>query len=567
MKKAKPFVAAMAAGLVVACAGVSSVQASSHAEAPFITKLPKVDATDFYMFRSYEPGKTHTVTILANYLRLQAPWGGPNYFALDEDGLYTIHIDNDGDAQPDITFQFQFDKKFRNIALQTGTTAAGDPINVPIPLIIGGTIGQQTTDPNRNRIETYTLDVVRDSDQATVQPIMSTSGSAELIKPLDYIGQKTFGASGSYQSYAQQFIYDITIPGCSGQGRVFVGQRREGFYINIGETFDLLNIAGSTLPSTANIGRDDSQNVTDLNNITTLALEVPIDCLTAGGDGSGIIGGWMDSYLPQARVLDPTPVSQAAQDPGDNGLFDYRAALYGGAFTQVSRLGHPLVNEVVIGLPDKNLFNASDPVNDVQNFGNYVLYPTLPVLVASLFNLPIVPATPRLDLAEVFITGLQVTVDGQPFDFTHPPGVGLAPPFAGGGEILRLNTTIAPNMNPQLGSLGVLACDLAGFPNGRRPVDDVVDISLTVVEGALLPSPDDGSPLGGVYNLQYCNVDSDPSMTGPQPLVVNEGAVITDGTTGTASLFISEFPYLAPPLAGSPNEADNQAPDSAAEVP
>ncbi|MDN5871310.1 MAG: DUF4331 domain-containing protein [Nitrococcus sp.] len=556
MKKAKPLVAGIAAGLAVACAGVSTVQASSHAEAPFITKLPKVDGTDFYMFRSYEPGKTASVTLLSNYLRLQSPWGGPNYFALSDDGLYEIHIDNNGDAQPDITFRFQFDKKFRNIALPTGTTA-----DVPIPLVISGPV-DQVKDPNLNRIQTYTLNVVRNGDQATAQPVMSTAGDSVFVKPMDYIGQKTFGNAGAYQTYAKAHIYDITIPGCSETGRVFVGQRREGFYINIGETFDLINIAGTTLPNAALIGgRDTQQNVTDLNNITTLALEVPVGCLTAGGDGSGIIGGWMDSYLPQARVLIPTPAVSAASGQG---LADYRAALYAGAFTQVSRLGHPLINEVVIGLPAKNLFNTSEPVNDVQNFGNYVLYPTLPVLVASLFNLPIVPATPRLDLAEVFITGLQVTVDGQPFNFTHPPSVGLEPPFEGGGEILRLNTTIEPNMNAQVGSLGVLECDLAGFPNGRRPVDDVVDITLTVAEGALLPN-DQG--LGGVYELQYCDVDSQPNTTGLQPVVVNEGQVITDGTIGSAGLFIHEFPYLAPPLAGSPNDADNQAPDSAAEVP
>ncbi len=491
--------------MAAAVAGVTwSAQASSHREAPFITGLPKVDNTDFYMFNSYEPGRDGFVTIIANWVPLQDAYGGPNYFALDDEALYEIHVDNNGDAVEDITFQFQFDTRFRNQGLDTGAAAP-----VPIPLINKGPI-TQPADADLNRVERYTMNVVRgDRRTGTSQTVTDASGATSFIKPVDNIGEKSIP---DYQSYADAHIFDISIPGCDATGaKVFVGQRREGFFINLGEVFDLINLDP--------VGdRSGGQNIIDDKNVTAFALELPTECLTAGNEP--VIGAWATASLPQARVLDPTPgVAAPTAD--------------GGAWTQVSRLGSPLVNEVVIGLPDKNLFNASQPANDVTNFATYMTNPTLPVLANVLFGTAI-PAPPRLDLVQAFVTGIE--------GLTKPANVNLNT-LAGAGEMLRLNTAVAPTPIGSQSDLGFLACDLSGFPNGRRPIDDVVDIELSVALGAITASNPNG--------LQTCDVRN------PGNLRVVPGAVVTDGASlaNAGDLFIDRFPYLGLPLPGSPAES------------
>jgi hypothetical protein len=527
-----PIARGVALALGTACLTTAVfTQASSHREAPFITEEPKVDNTDLYIFRSYEGvaadgtgGRSGFVTILSNFQPFQDPWGGPNYYSMDENAVYDIHIDNDGDAIADMTFRFRFDNEFRRLAVD-GNPADTEEVTNAIPIINNGPV-TEPADENLNRVEGYTVEMLREGVNGTGDLLTdSVTGDSALLKPVDYIGQKSLP---SYEDYARQHIHDVVIPGCDVQGaRVFVGQRREGFYINVGETFDLLNFNNGQPPATfAGFARDAAQNNLDVKNVTTLALEVPIECLVADDP---VIGAWTSASLPQVRVLDPTPDLDTP-------------TVQGGPYTQVSRLANPLVNEVVIGLPDKNLFNATAPVNDVENFGEYVLYPTLPVLASTLFGIPI-PPTPRDDLAQVFITGVP--------NLNQPANVN-PDTLAGGGELLRLNTSIPPDPTPALGNLGVLDCELAGYPNGRRPVDDVVDISLTAVEGALLP---DGGPL----QLQFCDT------SGETPQVVNAGRVITDGTIGSAGFFINQFPYLATPLPGSPNEADGQAEDSQVE--
>lgn len=510
-------------------------QASSHREAPFITETPKVDNTDVYLFRSYEGvasdgtgGRSEFVTLLANFQPFQAPWGGPNYYSMDENAVYDIHVDNNGDARADMTFRFQFDNEYRRFKVDGIPAEDKKELNA-IPIINNGVI-TKPADENLNRLERYTISVIRNQNRNRgnrtdnfVTDAMT--GESSFLKPVDYIGRKSLP---DYDSYARQHIYDVVIPGCEAQGaRAFVGQRSEAFYINVGEIFDLLKPNVNEPPATfAGLPRDGAQNVTDVNNVTTLALEVPIDCLVADDP---VIGAWASASVPQVRVVDPTP---SLDDP----------ALQVGAYTQVSRLANPLVNEVVIGLPDKNLYNASEPVNDVTNFGDYVLFPTLPVIANALFGIP-VPDTPRNDLVQVFITGVP--------NLNRPANIN-PDTLAGGGDLLRLNTAIPPAPMPDVGNLGVLDCELAGYPNGRRPVDDVVDIALTVVEGALLEG-------GGPLQLQFCDT------SGERPEVVNAGRVITDGTTGSKVLFMNEFPYLATPLEGSPNEGDGQAPDSVVE--
>jgi hypothetical protein len=469
------------AGIVVLLLPLAA-NASSHREAPLITEMPKVDATDFYMFNSYETGRDAYVTLLANYIPLQDAYGGPNYFSMDDDALYEIHIDNTADAVEDITFQFRFATTVAGVALAIG----GE--DVPIPLKQAGPVGPAANEiDNLNVVETYTVDVVRGDRRSGTREAVSLAadGSTEFAKPVDNIGHKTLS---DYAAYADDHIHDVMIPGC-GDGRLFVGQRREGFVVNLGEIFDLIN--------TDPLGPPDGEpNTLEDKNVTTLALEVPVTCLV--GPDSGIVGGWTSASLRQARVLNPAPVMQSAE-------------IHGGAFTQVSRLGAPLVNEVVIGLPDKDLFNHSEPKDDAQ-FALYVTNPTLPALIELLFPSAVAPtAFPREDLVAGFLTG----VDG----LNQPPNVVAS-------ELLRLNTEIPAVPAGDQEPLGVLAGDNAGFPNGRRPGDDVVDIALRVVMGVLL----------------------DPADAPAGQLPFTDGAFVDD------SLFDPTFPYLVTPLPGSPNQ-------------
>jgi hypothetical protein len=264
-------------------------------------------------------------------------------------------------------------------------------------------------------------------------------------------------------------------------------------------------------------------------------MQVPVACLTKDSKSSTttadpVLGAWTTSYLRQARVLNPTPVSTN------------NAAVVGGAWTQVSRLGQPLVNEVVIGLPDKDRFNDSQPKDDAQ-FATYVTNPTLPVLITSLFPTVNLPAVPRNDLVAVFLTGLSLKATGgtTPIFSNNPSDYGDT---VAASEELRLNTSIPPVAASAQSNLGLLACDTSGFPNGRRPGDDVIDITLTAAEGALTTANPNA--------LQTCSVASGT------PTVVNAGAIVNDGAAADATdtnYYPASFPYLANPLPGAPNAA------------
>lgn len=515
------------------CAAVPFLaHASSHREAPNITRLPTLDSTDFYLFRSYESGRDGYVTLLANYIPLQAPYGGPNYFAMDPAGLYEIHIDNDGDAVEDLTFQFRFRNRLGNnnngITLPVG--ASGAQTNVAVPLKNVGTVNAQDNSA-LNFTESYSLTLVR-GDRRRGQSSSITNaatGTSDFGKPYDFVGTKTFGSAAAYAQYANSFIYTISVPGCSQPGRVFVGQRAEGFAVNLGRVFDLVNLVpveGDSAPGAGDGGgfpggiTQSAANNTIANaNITSLALEIPTACLT--GNGNGVIGGWTSASLRQARILNPRP---SFSKPEVNG----------GAFTQVSRLSTPLVNELVIGLPDKDRFNASQPKDDGQ-FATYVTNPTLPALLDALFRSAVnttlganianlAPQNfPRNDLVAAFLTGF--------------PGVNQLSKVTP-SEMLRLNTNIAPVAAVTQSTFGVAGNDLAGFPNGRRPGDDVVDIALRVVMGRLCyPIPVNGTPT----DLKLCTQSQAP--------VGN--VAFTDGAPVSAAAFDQSFPYLKTPLPGS----------------
>ena len=487
-------VALMVAGALLASAGLPSF-ASSHREAPFITGQPKVDGTDLYMFRSYEPGREGFVTMMANYSPFQDPQGGPNFFQFDANALYEIHIDNVGDGKEHITFQFRFTSTSKKTALTVGGKS------VLIPLINSGPI-VGVNPAALNVRETYTVDVVRGDRRTGAKSRLSNAagGATVFDKPVDNIGDKSFGGATGYEAYANQHIYNVAIPGCA-NGRVFVGQRKEPFYIAVGKIFDLINL---------NPLGDPNGNKNDLEgkNISTIAMEIPIACLVAGSDP--VIGAYTTASVRQARLISPAPGSDLN-----------KASKEGGAWAQVSRLGMPLVNEVVIGLDDKDRFNSSKPKDDAQ-FLNYVTNPVLPALIETLFPSAKAPTNfPRTDLVNVFLKGIAGV--NQPVNVTP-------------SEMLRLNTSIAVTPGAAQNPLGVAAGDNAGFPNGRRPADDVVDLSLRVSMGALCV-------LTGA---------TDTLKVGCKPSDAPAGALaLTDGVRKDASAFKQAFPYFNTPLPGN----------------
>lgn len=505
-----------------------NIHASSHREAPNITRMPTLDATDFYLFNSYEAGREAYVSLIANYIPLQDAYGGPNYFAMDPQAVYSIHIDNNGDAIADISFHFRFSSTLANdgMGVKLPIGPADNQKMVAVPLKNVGAIGADNA-AALNFIENYSLEL----QTASASTMLTPDGAAAFTKPYDYVGDKTFSSASAYQAYADQYLYTVAVPGCDAMARVFVGQRKDPFVVNLGETFDLVNyvpVEGDSTPGAGDgagfpggITQSSANDDLAAKNVTALAIEVPKACLT--GAGNGVIGAWTTASLPQARILNP------------NASFS-RPEVNGGALVQVSRLSNPLVNELVIGLADKDKFNSSQPADDAQ-FADYVTHPSLPALLNILFK-DAVNATlgtdiadlapvnfPRLDLVNAFLTG----VEGVNQLATVTPS-----------EMLRLNTAIAATPMQMQSAFGVAGDDLAGFPNGRRPGDDVVDIALRVVMGALCHDiPVNGTPT----NLGYCAPEDAPVGNVP----------FTDGAPVNASMFNSSFPYLLTPLAGSPN--------------
>jgi putative cell wall-binding protein len=420
--------AAAATGLSgVALLAPTTSSASSHREAPFIAGSPEVDNTDVYTFVS--PDDPDTVTIVGNFWPFEEPDGGPNFYKFDDDARYEIHIDNDGDAVADITYRWTFTDTYRTqdtFLYNTGVVESLD-------------------DQDLNFRQFYDLEIVQDGvavsvlDDAPVAP--SNVGPASMP---------------NYAALRDEAVVDVA---AGVGGRSFAGQADDSFFLDL-RVFDLLY--GGDL---SEVGNDTLNG----RNVQTLALQVPQTAvaLNADADRNPVIGVWSTTSLPQTRVL--------AEDGTET---------QSGDFVQVSRLGNPLVNEVVIPLRDKDRFNASTPARDGQ-FLEYVTDPEVPELIEAIYGIP-APATPREDLVSVFLTG----VEGVNSLAVNQDVDQVAP-----GEMQRLNMSIPPSDNPD--RLGVIAGDNAGFPNGRRLGDDVVDIGLQVLEGELLGSPND---LGDAVN-------------------------------------------------------------------
>ncbi len=520
-----PFVK-LGTGLTLALIALTPANSSSHREAPNITKMPKVDNTDLYAFRSFERGRAAFTTLIANFQPDEGPGNGPNYYTMDPDAVYEIMIDSDGDAREDLTYQFQFSNTLQN---GTGITINSGGKQMPIALRHIGQIST-ATDPDQGEYEYFTVKQIQgDRRSGGIGNITNASyGGTGFAKPFDNAGRKTFP---SYPDYADSFIQNISIPGCATQGRVFAGQKAEAFAVNLGPIFDLVNFipiqgapdpvyssgatfVGGITQSSAN------QELIGKRNVTSIAIELPTACIT--GNGNGVIGVWSSASLPQTRVLNPNPTYLEPDSMA-------------GAFVQVSRLGNPLVNELVIGLPQKDLFNAVKPTADTA-LADYVTNPTFPEILNVLFreavnstlgtNFATLAPTnfPRNDLVAVYLTGI--------------PSLNQMSTVTA-SEMLRLNTLVTATPQADQRALGMVADDLAGFPNGRRPGDDVVDITLRVAMGRLChPFPINTVPT----QLGLCT----PAQA-PTGLVA-----YTDGAPSSAREIQDRFPYLNRPFRGAP---------------
>lgn len=544
MPQSRHLAAAGCAAALLAAASTAGVHASSHSEAPGTAGAPVSDLTDFYVFNSYEEGREDYVTFVMNMRPLSVSYAGPNYNSLSDQHYIELNIDNDGDAVPDLTFRISpgsraggdvgdvqlvsdqttadsclnFEPEFMTERIPEGvklTVGEGaNAKNISIPLKFFGPV-DEPDDANLNWFEYVTMAAVRpgeDDVNATLAGDGGDAGSSEIPKAFDYAGTKTFP---DYEAYASQFVRDIDLNlggECDDrQARIFVGPRQDSFSIQLGRIFDLVNLVPIVGEGVADC---ESNNRLAENVVVTVALELPRSCLGIDAD-SGTFGSWAT-----VRKLYHVP-----RDDGSGGEDHVPGE-------QVSRLGQPLVNELFIGLMQKNLFNALPPTEDGR-FLDFVTHPTLPEIINLLFagalngGDRIAPTNiPRNDLVQVFLLGLE--------------GINR---FGGAAEYVRLNTSIPATPKGSQSNLGVAAGDAAGFPNGRRPGDDVVDVALRVAMGALCH-----------LGLGLCEPEDAPFGTLPYG----------DGAPQNAGQFGDAFPYLnTPPPGATTAETPLQCPEDA----
>lgn len=433
--------------------------ASSHREAPLIAEDPVADNTDTYAFVA--PDAPDAVTFIANWIPFEEPAGGPNFHQFGNDVLYTINVDNDGDAVANIVYEFTFRTLTRNPDTFLYNTG---PIN-------------SLDDPDWNRPQLYTVTKVENGSRTMI--------GEDLRTPPANVGPRS---TPNYQGLVTEAIAAGTL---TGGGKVFAGPRDEAFQVDLGSIFDLLGLRPFNQAHDIKLPTADGVNTTDGYNVHSIALQVP---KTEVVDDDDVIGVWSETYRRKTRVF-----------LGNDGAKPRHA----GPWVQVSRLGNPLVNEVIIPLADKDNFNASKPADDAQ-FLDYVQNTTLDNTVAALYTpgggftcFPEVDAA-RDDLVTIFLTGIP--------DLNQPANVV-------GSEQLRLNTAIAPTPYGQQKRLGVLNgtfpkdADLAGHPNGRRPIDDTVDIALQAVAGA---TPLGDCPDASPNNALGDGVDSNDDVALPE---------------------------------------------------
>ena len=458
-------VASVAATAFVGAVGPSGAGASSHREAPLIGDDPAVDNTDLYAFVS--PNNADTVTIVANYIPFEDPAGGPNYYRFDPTARYEIHVDNDGDARPDITYRFRFKTTVSN------------------PNTFLYNTGQVTfqNDPDLNVKQTYTIEKI-----SRIGSTQETTSTNQVLR----VAPANIGPRSNP-------VYNLTkgVTNLGGNRLAFAGPRDDPFFVDLGSIFDLGGLRpfnpfhAIQPPANAEAGVDGVLNY----NVHTIALQVPKTDLVQAPNADGTIGIYASASRQAMRVLN------------GNGTVSNS-----GEWVQVSRLGNPLINEVIIPIGQKDLWNASAPKDDNQFLARY-RSPELAGLINALYGPPVMDTLTnnRDDLVAVLLTGvpsLNYTGDVK-------------------ADLLRLNTAIPPTANPN--PMGVLAGDFQGFPNGRRLADDVTDIELRAIACGY------GPILAGALGL--CNFP--PNDT------------VSDGVqTNADNAFLSQFPYAAIPNRG-----------------
>ena len=424
------------------------VRAASHREAPLIALDPAADNTDTYAFRSWQdPSK---VVFIANVIPGQEPGDGPNYFNFDDEVLYTINIDNNQDgAAEDIVYEFRFKTETRPIlgSLLFPLPYIGNP-HIPVPEIQGITKLDGPGSEGLSRRQTYTVTEVRGNKRTELFT------GQKLIAVPSNVGPATMP---DYETLASQGIYTDSATGI----KVFAGQRAETFYIDLGAVFDTANLRRFLPLLTAAEDANDSVNPFGVNrfsgfNITSIAIEVPISRITQDGKTAE------QTSTPVIGMYASTARQKVKQLAGDG------TSKLAGPWTQVSRLANPLVNELIIDTPSKDLWNSQEPEDEAQ-FQEFYKNPSIAQALALIFNVPVTP-TPRTDLMSLLL---------------KYPGQALAGNNCGSpcSELLRLNVQVTPTQPENQKRLGGLAGDAAGFPNGRRPNDDVTDIAIRVVGG------------------------------------------------------------------------------------
>jgi len=444
---------------------------SSHREAPLTALDPTADDTDLYAFVA--PDATDKVTLIANWIPFEDPAGGPNFYRFDDRAHYYINIDNTGDGVYDIRYQFQFKTKVLN----------KNSFLYALPGV------SSITDPKLNVQQTYT--VTREKLKKGKIVSERVMGRGIPVAP-NNVGPKTIP---NYTAVANQAIHSL-----KGGGKVFAGQRDDPFFVDLGTAFDAINFRVPT--GNAGGGKDDLAGY----GIHAIALQVPKQDVTVDGKpvsgptaSNAVVGVWTSTERPRVQVQGAGNAFAAAKKHGKR----HGKKSDDAGFVQVSRLGNPLINEVIIPLGQKDHFNATQPSDDAKLYGKYVLNPELAAVMNQLFHVN-APEHNRTDIVQALLTGLP----GKTQIGKHPVPA----------DTLKINLGVPPTADPQ--RLGVLAGDLQGFPDGRRLTDDVTDIALRVVAGVLKGN---NVPLG-------------------------------DGVDANDKPFLSSFPYLAAPNSGFDSE-------------
>jgi hypothetical protein len=448
-------------------------QASSHREAPLISQDPAADNTDLYAFVS--PDRPDSVTIIANYVPLEQPAGGPNFASFGDDVRYELKVDNTGDGAQDLTYRFRFQTQTRN----------------PNTFLYNTGQIESLEDADWNRPQTYSVARIGAKGGSKVL------GEGLLTPPVN-IGPRS---TPHYEDLAADAVHELP-----GDIKVFAGQRDDPFFVDLGSIFDLAGLRPLNGLHAIPLDPEDGVDGVSGYNTHTIAIQVPIAKLTRNhkmpteaDDPNAVIGVYASSSRRTVRILD------------DDG-----SPRQGNGWTQVSRLGEPLVNEVIIPLGKKDLWNASEPEDDSQFASRYRNPEIVGIANALYAALDDAPTTHRDDLVAVLLTGV--------------PGLNFTGPNK--ADLLRLNVAIPPSGYPK--RLGVLAGDFAGFPNGRRLGDDVVDIELRALECSY------GAAGGIVEGFGFC--DGNAHRT-PNDL-------INDGVDANERSFAPAFPYVATPFAG-----------------